>query len=108
MFDRIDARQDGIARGAVAVAMGSDFLSQSVRLVDEGNHLLGSELRRVHLVGQRVHAAGGAKLDDVWSELDLVPNRLSKPCRSMCDPFIRPALAEQVVADAASIGMAPA
>ena len=109
VLDRVDPGQDRVAGGPVAVAVGGDLLPQPVGLVDQGRHLLGRQLRRVDLVGQREHAAGGAELDDVGPVLDLdtAPPRGSRP-GPWAIPSAGPSLAEQVVADPVAVGVAAA
>ena len=95
MLDRVDAGEDRLAGGVVAVAVRRHLLAQPVGLVHQGLHLLGGELRRVHLVGQRQHAPRGAELDHVGAVLDLEADRLAEPVRPVGDPLGRPELLDQ-------------
>ena len=109
MLDRVDPRGDGLAGGAVAVAVRRHLLAQPVGLIDQRRHLLEGQLRRVHLVGEREHAAGGAELDHVGAVLDLEADRLAEPVRPVGDPLGRPEFLDQeVMPQPGLVGMAAA
>ena len=80
MLDGIDAGLDRLAPGLVAMAMDRNFLAQPMSLVDQRRHFRGRELRRVHFVREREHAARDRRLDHVRAifhfEPDGFPNRV--------------------------------
>ena len=72
VLDRVDPGGDGHLGGAVAVAVRRDLAAPVVRLGDDGIHFFLGQLRIVHRIRQRQHAARGHELDHVGAELDLI------------------------------------
>ena len=109
MLDRVDAGADRDLRPFGAMGMSGRLLAQPVGFVDDGVHLLLRDLRRVHLVGEGEHAAGGADLDDVGAVLDLEAYGVAELVRAARNAVLDAGLvAEEVVGEAGIVAMAAA
>ncbi len=68
--------------------MGGRFAAQRVRFVDHGVEFGLRQLRRIDVVGQRQHAAGGARLDDVGSIFYVEAHGQAHLVRTVGDPVL--------------------
>jgi len=99
VFDGIDASSNGAFGGFRAVGMSSGFAAQGMGFVNDGVEFFLGELRRIHIIGGRKNAAGGADLDHVRAVLVVKADGIASFIRAVNHPFQRARLvAEKALA----------
>ena len=78
MLDGIDSGQNRPLAGFGAVRVRGGLAMQRVRFIHQRVQLGLGQLRNVHVVGGRKHAAAGAGLDHVGAVLDVEPHRVAR------------------------------
>src|SRR4029077_7708445 len=81
----IDAGENGALGAFVAVGVRGGFAAQRVSLVDDGVQFFLSELRGVHIVGERMDAARRAHLNYVGAILVIEPHGVTSLIRPVDD-----------------------
>ena len=85
MLDGVDAGADGDFGAGGAVGVGGGLAAEGVSFGDQGVEFGLGELRRIDVVGEREHAAGGAGLDHVGAVFDVVAHGQAGLVRAVDD-----------------------
>ena len=110
MLDGIDAGANGSLGPLRSVGVGSRFLAERMRFVHDGVGFFLGELRDIHFIGGREHAASGANLDHIGAIFDVEADRTPSFLGTVDDAVLRPGLvpeqarAETILAVAMAAG----